>query len=184
MPATKKANIKAFFKDIEHEFMNRAQVLATRQVYPIAAKVTAYAEEVMKRYGVSSMTGNYINSFGVAVYRDSRLVAIATSSDVTGESPLRVTLVEGEWYAKGKPRYDGGEQKRSWRAAEGSHAFFADDEVVRWLNRYPPTRKKGFSYRVVTVVDYAKTLGGDVVLMRLADELESLNGELRSFRFA
>lgn len=184
MPRTKKANISEFFGNIEADLMNRAQQAATRQLFPIAAKVTAYAEEVMQRYGVSSMTGNYINSFGVAIYRDANLVAIATSSDVTGESPIRVTLVEGEWYGRGKPRYDGGVQMRNFRADEGTHAIYADEEVVRWLSRYPPTRKKGFSYRVVTVVDYAKSLGGDVVLMRLADELESMNGELREFRFA
>ena len=65
--------------------------------------------------------------------------------------------------------------------------ILADAEVVRWLSRYAPRVKKGqdsLAYRVVTVVDYAKMVGGNKVLLQIADDIEGRGGDIREFRFA
>ena len=67
----------------------------------------------------------------------------------------------------------------------GNKNIWADEEVLKWLNRYPP-RTKGFSYRIVSIVDYAKYLeskGKVNVLSQLRDELAAMGGNVSDLTF-
>lgn len=170
------SSIKGFFYAKKKELEDKLQSRLLDNLPVIADMLHDYAEEEMKKAKKSSMTGNFINSFGVALYRDGKFIAVGTTHDIEGESPTQVTLATGDTYGKWRMRYDGRMQFHSFRAPQGAHRFYANIEVVNWLRRYPPSRKKGFSFRVVSVVDYSESVGGDRVLLRVADGIESRGG--------
>ena len=186
--ATRRSNIKQVFDNLRKNAYNKAQREMTKGLPYVMEEVLQFARETMEELNKSDMTGNYINSFGIAIYRDGEFIACATTNDILGDDPIQVTLASGDVFESGRQRYDGSIQEKPFRAPEGStHRIMANEEVVRWLRHYPPRAKKGQSslaYRVVTVVDYAKMLGGDKVLMRLADDIEGRGGDIREFRFA
>lgn len=186
--ATGRLNIKQFFDNVRKNAYNKAQREMTRGLPRAMEVLHTFAREKMAELKKSDMTGNYINSFGIAIYRNGEFIACATSNDIEGSNPIQMTLVTGEKFPKGRTRYDGGVQQHTFNAPDGSmRHIFANEEVVRWLRRYPPRVRKdkdSLSYRVVTVVDYAKMLGGNIVLLKLADDIESRGGDIREFRFA
>lgn len=178
----KHSNIKGFFDNVEKRLAERAEDNLRQMLPNIAFIIHGYAKEALKQAKKSSMTGNFINSFGVALYKDGKFVAVGTTHDEEGKSPVRVTLASGETFERWSTRYEGRKQFHAFTAPEGTSHIFANEEVVNWLRRYPPTKKKGFSFRVVSVVDYAKSLGGENVLLRIADDIESAGGIINEFR--
>lgn len=174
-------SFKGFFYGLKKRAMNKAEARLTGNLTIIADLMHDYAEEEMRKQKKSSMTGNFINSFGVALYKDGKFVAVATTHDIEGESPTQVTLASGDTFAKYRQRYSGRMQFHTFTATEGVHRFFANEEVLRWLKRYPPSRKEGFSFRCVSVVDYSESVGGDNVLLRVADDMESKGGVVTEF---
>ncbi|MBR1449559.1 MAG: hypothetical protein IJ588_12545 [Prevotella sp.] len=173
--------IKGFFEGIKKRTMKKAEKRLTENLPVIADMMHDYAEEEMRKLKKSSMTGNFINSFGVALYRDGKFVAIGTTHDIEGDSPTQVTLANGDTFTKWRMRYEGRMQFHTFTATEGTHRFYANEEVIRWLRRYPPTRKAGFSFRAVTVVDYSESAGGDRVLLRIADDISNRGGVVTEF---
>jgi len=161
--------------------MKKVEERLTENLPIIADMMHEYAEEELKKLKKSSMTGNFINSFGVALYKDGKLVAIGTTHDIEGESPTQVTLASGDTFTKWRMRYTGKMQFHTFTAPEGTHRFYANEEVLRWLSRYPPSKKKGFAFRVVSVVDYSDKIGGDTVLLRVADDIENNGGVVTEF---
>lgn len=186
--AVRRSNIKQVFDNLRKNAYNKAQGEMRRGLPYVMDEVLQFARETMEELQKSDMTGNYINSFGIALYRDGEFIACATTNDILGEDPIQVTLASGDVFESGRQRYDGDIQEHKFRAPEGSmRRIMANEEVVRWLRRYRPRvdkNKSSLAYRVVTVVDYAKMLGGDRVLMRLADDIEGRGGDIREFRFA
>lgn len=184
MLRTRKANIKGVFDRMKKRATDiAAKEMAEALPYAVIT-ISDIVHEVMESKGFSSMTGNYVNSFGIALYRDGKLIAVATTADVESKEPLMLTLAEGDKFKKGWVRYDGETQQYTFKAGEDStHRILANEEVIRWMRRYSPTRKKGLAYRIVTVVDYAKKIGGSEVMLRLADEIESQGGDIREFKF-
>ena len=185
---TRRLNVKQVFDNIRRNAYNKAQREMTAGLPLVMDEVHQFAREKMWELQKSDMTGNYINSFGIAIYRDGEFIACATTNDIEGSDPIQVTLASGDKFEKGRTRYDSTVQKSTFKARLGSmHRIMANEEVVRWLRAYPPrVSKKGpsLSYRIVTVVDYAKMVGGDKVLMMIADDIESRGGDIRYFRFA
>lgn len=182
-----RSSIKQVFDNLRKNAYNTAQRRMVQGLPNAMQVIHQYALDTMKELGLSSMTGNYINSFGIAIYRDGEFIACATSNDIEGHSPITMTLANGDKFEKGRERYDGGIQGKTFSSAAGTHRIYADEEVIRWLRRYPPrVRKNGssLSYRVVTVVDYAKMVGGDTVLLKLSDSIESRGGYIKEFKFA
>lgn len=169
-------DIKGFFNNLYERIEERAQENLIKSIPFLVDIMHDYAEQEMKKLKKSSMTGNFINSFGIALYKDGNFVAVGTTNDIEGESPTQVTLAQGDTFKKWRPRYDGRTQFNTFTAPTGTHRFFANAEVINWLKRYPPTKKKGFSFRVVSVVDYADRVGGTQVLLRLADDIENYGG--------
>lgn len=182
-----KLGFKQVFENLHKRAYNKAQLEMTKSLPYVVNEIHQYARETMESLKKSDMTGNYINSFGIAIYRDGEFIACATTNDIEGNDPIQVTLANGDRFERGRIRYDGTEQKNTFKAGEDSnHRIYANQEVVRWLRAYPPTKKKtpSLSYRIVTVVDYAKMVGGDKVLMKIADDIEGRGGNIREFRFA
>lgn len=185
--AATRANIRQVFDNLRKNAYNKAQREMTKGLPYVMDEVHQFAREKMAELKKSDMTGNYINSFGIAIYRDGEFVACATTSDIEGNDPIQVTLANGDRFPEGRMRYDNSEQGRTFKADGGMRRILANEEVIRWLKRYRPKVSKGkpsLAYRVVTVVDYAKMLGGDKVLLQLADDIESRGGDIREFRFA
>lgn len=179
--------IKRVFDNIQKRAYNKAQMEMTKSLPYVVNEIHQYARETMESLNISDMTGNYINSFGIAIYRDGEFIACATTNDIEGNDPIQVTLANGDRFERGRIRYDGTEQKNTFKAGDESISrIYANDEVVRWLRANPPVKKgsPSLSFRIVTVVDYAKMVGGNVVLMRIADEIEGRGGDIREFRFA
>lgn len=186
--APRRSNIKEVFDNLRKNAYNKAQREMTASLPSVMRTVHQYAREIMGELKLSDMTGNYINSFGIAIYRDGEFIACATTNSIEGKEPIHMTLASGETWPVGRGRYDGDVQQHRFTAPEGSmRHILANQEVVSWLRRYRPRvnkKESSLAYRVVTVVDYAKMVGGDRVLMRLADNIESRGGNIREFRFA
>ena len=56
---------------------------------------------------------------------------------------------------------------------------------IRWLERYAP-KQKGFSYRIVSIVDYAKyleTKDNVNVLSNLAERLRAMGADIKDLDF-
>jgi len=174
----KYSNIKVFFDGIRKRIDDRAEQNFIESLPMLAGILDDYAREELKRRKKASMTGNFVNSFGIALYRDGKFVAVGTTSDVEGTGPIQVTLAKGDAFLANRSRYDGRWQFHDFVAPEGTKRIFADQEVVKYLQRYPPTRKKGFSFRVATVVDYSDSVGGREVLLRFENDMEGYGGEV------
>ena len=179
--ASSKAYIKGFFDNIRERIEDRAEENLREALPMLAFIMHGYAQEALKKAKKRSMTGNFINSFGIALYRDGKFIAAGTTNDEEGRDPIHVTLAAGDVFVQKTMRYEGRRQFHTFVAPEGSQNIFANEEVLRWLQRYPPTKKKGFSFRAVTVVDYAESLGGSTVLLRLADDIEGMGGIISEF---
>ena len=136
--------------------------------------------------GFRSLTGNLVNSLGVALYKDGKCLEAHGSIEITGKRPVRATLKKGDVFAE-TFTYNGNIlldplPKTDW---VGDKNIWADVEVLKWLNRNPP-RSKGFSYRIVSIVDYAKYLeakGKVNVLSQLRDELAAMGGNISDLQF-
>ena len=175
------ANFKGFFDNLRERVMSKAEK-NLKQALPILADMMHdYALEELKRNKKASMTGNFINSFGIALYKDGKLIAVGTTNDIEGQQPIRVTLAKGDTFEEGEIRYDGRQQFHDFSAPAGEHRIFANQEVLGWLRRYPPSRKKGFSFRAISVVDYSEDVGGRQVLLRIADDIEHYGGTITQF---
>jgi len=175
----RRAGISHVFDNLRKRCYDAAERRMVASLPAAADDIHTFVREKMAELEKSDMTGNYINGWGIAVYRDGVLVACATTNDIEGASPMRMTLVKGEKFAKGEKRYDGEIQERWFTASTGKRSIWAEDEVVRWLQSNAP-----LAYRIVTVVEYSKLLGGDKVLLSLADRIESKNGTIKEFKFA
>lgn len=136
--------------------------------------------------GFRSLTGNLVNSLGVALYKDGKCLEAHGSIEITGKRPVRATLKNGEMFSE-TFTYNGNIllepiPKTDW---VGDKNIWADVEVLKWLNRNPP-KTKGFSYRIVSIVDYAKYLeskGKINVLSQLRDELAAMGGNISDLQF-
>lgn len=136
--------------------------------------------------GFRSLTGNLVNSLGVALYKDGKCLEAHGSIEITGKRPVRTTLKKGDVFDE-PFTYNGNIllnplPKTDW---VGNRNIWADVEVLKWLNKYPP-RKKGFSFRIVSIVDYAKYLeakGKVNVLSQLRDELSARSNDVSDLQF-
>lgn len=185
--AIRRKNIKKVFDNLRKRTYNRAQMEMTKGMPYVMEEVDAIANDIMKSLNKSDMTGNYINSFGIAIYRNGEFIACVTSNEIEGQDPIQLTLASGDTFQVGRSRYDGNFQKRTFVATMGSRRIYADQVAEKWLRRYRPRvqkDKESIAYRIVTVVDYAKIVGGDKVLMAIANDIEQRGGDIREFRFA
>lgn len=163
--------------------MNAAQRRLTDQLPGIMSALHDYVKDEERKGNFSDMTGNWVNSFGVALYRDGRCFAVANMSGEEN-SPIRTTLIEGDWFKKGTRRFDSSTQQRTFeidgeKYRGASDQVFYNEEVLSWLSR-TWTRRKGFSYRIISVTEYHRQEAKQA-LLRLSDEIESKGGNIWQF---
>lgn len=180
MTSSGKIQFKHVFDNVKKRTENKAEEKLRQSLMPLLER--AYQE--LK--GFRPLTGNLNNSLGVALYKDGKCLEAHGSLEITGKRPVRATLKNGEMFAE--PFTWNGNilldplPKTDWI---GNKNIWADEEVLKWLNRYPP-RTKGFSYRIVSIVDYAKYLeskGKVNVLSQLRDELAAMGGNVSDLTF-
>lgn len=187
-PARSKA--EGVFKNVQRRMISTAQLKLIAQLPAIMEHLHTHAVNLSG--GGRSMTGNWLNSFGVVLYRDGSPVAIA---NMTGEgtvggqledAPIRTTLINDERFKKGTRRHDDTYQRRTFTVGNkpdrmgSSSNYFADDEVIRWLSHSRSNVKDGFSYRVVSVIEYNRDAARQV-LLNISDEIESFGGNIWQF---
>lgn len=183
-----RSQIRGFFNNVQKRLMNTAQRRLVEQLPVIMSMIHQYAKNHAAMY---SMTGNWINSFGIALYRDGQCVAVAnmtgegTVGNALEDEPIRMTLVNDEMFKRGTKRHDKTYQKKTFEVGYdpdrmgSSHNYFADDEVLSWLS-HSRTNKKGFSYRVVSVIEY-NTDSARRVLLQISGDIESRGGNIWQF---
>ena len=176
----KSSQITEVFKNVQKKMMNTAQRRLTAQLEGVVSALHDYAKD---EQNFGDMTGNWINSFGVALYRDGRCVAVANMSSEEG-NPIRTTLIEGDIFKKGERRFDSSTQQYTFEIDSEKYngvaeQVFYNEEVLAWLS-HTWTRQKGFSYRVISVAEYHKNEARQA-LLRLSDEMESMGGNIWQF---
>lgn len=176
-------DIRVFFQNVQERVKNTAQRRLTEKLPGIMSALHDYVKDEQRKGNFSDMTGNWINSFGVAAYRDGRCFAVANMSGEEG-SPIRTTLIEGDWFKKGQRRFDSSIQQRTFEIDGAKYHGAADQvfynqEVLQWLSR-TWTRTKGFSFRVVSVTEYHKPEARSA-LLRLSEEISSGGGNIWQF---
>lgn len=183
-----RSKIEGVFKNVQKKLMNTAQRRLVAQLPIIVEKLHEYA---VNHSAGRSMTGNWIDSFGVVLYRDGSPVAWAnmtgegSAGNKVEEEPIRTTLVNDEKFKKGTKRHDSQYQRRTFEVGNrpdrmgSSSNYFADDEVIRWL-AHSRSNVKGFSYRVVSVTEYNRE-SARRALLQMSDEIESYGGKIWQF---
>lgn len=177
-------NIRHFFKNVQKRCYSTAQLRLREQLPAIMEMAKEYALN-HQHSAFGNMTGNWINSFGVCLYRDGKAVAVANMPTAGVESPIRVTLIEGDQFKRGTQRYDKTYQLRTFdidgeKYKGTAEQVFYDEEVMNWLRR-TSTRQKGFSLRVVSVAEYQKDTARRV-LLQLSNVIESKGGNIWQFK--
>lgn len=181
MPRSTRPQIRQVFDNIHKRSLNKAQGTLTRALPGAVQQLREFVDWCMASYDLGNMTGNTINSFGVGIYRDGQFIACATTNDIGGRDPIRVTLKEGDVFPAGSSRYDGGVQAHSFTASEGTRNYMASEEVVKYLRRYPPTRKpNSLAFRFAMYLEYNKAVGQQAMLM-MADDIEKRGGVITEY---
>jgi len=176
--------VRQVFDSVKKRCYKAAEEHLTAQLQGVMAALHDYAVDEQQKAGFSDMTGNWINSFGVALYRDGRCVAIANMSNEVG-SPIRTTLINDDVFQAGSQRFDGSIQQKEFvvgydpKKMGSSSQYFSDEAVLQWLSR-TWTKSKGFSYRIVSVTEYHRP-EARYALLRLSDELENKGGNILQF---
>lgn len=180
--ASRNQNIEAFFKGVQQRVMNTAQRKLS-EMLPAVMEVAS--EYIYAEHNFGDMTGNWINSFGLALYRDGRFVRVVTLAEVANEgTPIQPVLQSGDTFNKGQLRHDDRYQKKTFVIDgvrnRGSHGeYFANEKVVSVL-RHTHTSAKGFSFRVVSVAEYHKD-EAKRALLQISDFIESRGGNVWQF---
>ena len=177
------SSVNAQMKNIITNLENKAVSIAEQELRGGIDALLMAAYEELK--GFQNLTGNAVNSLGVALYHDGALLEVHSSVDLTGKRPIRTTLKSGDIFNE-PMTYDGNKlnypigghhPKRDW---VGDRNFWADEEAIAWLNSNPP-RKRGFAYKIVSAIDYAKYLEAKEkvnILSQLHDELEAMGADV------
>jgi len=168
------------FENIRKRAEKKAEEKLRESLMPLLQQ--AYSE----LEGFRPLTGNLNNSLGVALYKDGKCIEAHGSIEITGKRPVRPTLKNGDIFWEpvtwNGNHLDGPIAKMDW---VGDKNIWADTEVLRWLERYAPT-KKGFSYRIVSIVDYAKyleTKGNVNVLSNIIERLRAMGADINDLNF-
>lgn len=176
-------DIRKLFKNVQKRCYNTAELRLKEQLTGVMSALHDYVVQEQMDSNFGSMTGNWRNSFGVALYRDGRCVAVANMSSEEN-SPIRTTLINGDWFVEGSTRFDKSVQQYTFEVDGDFHKgsqdqVFYNQEVLSWLSG-TRVRKKGFSYRIVSVTEYRRK-EAKVALLRLSEELESKGGSVWQF---
>lgn len=175
----KAIEIRHFFKGVQKRCQDTAQRRLEEMLPGIMSALHDYVEDEQRKGNFGSMTGNWRNSFGIAVYRDGRCFAVANMSGEE-DSPIRTTLIDYDLFPEGSVRFDKSIQQKEFEVEEGTaEQVFYNEEVLSWLGR-TSTRQKGFSFRVVSVTEYHRKEARQA-LLRLSDEMESKGGNIWNF---
>lgn len=173
------AAIRHAFQNVQKRCYDTAQRRLSEQLPYIMDMAREYARN-HQQGDFGDMTGNWLNSFGVAIYREGRPVAIANMSSADVDAPIRTTLIHGDIFDAGMQRYDETFQLNDFEPEEGTEEqVFYNEEVVSWLSR-TWTKSKGFSFRVVTVAEYHIDTARRV-LLQLSNEMEARGGYIWQF---
>ena len=76
----RRAGISHVFDNLRKRCYDAAERRMVASLPAAADDIHSFVREKMAELGKSDMTGNYINGWGIAVYRDGVLVACATTT--------------------------------------------------------------------------------------------------------
>lgn len=175
-------NVSVFFKNVQKRLMNAAQ---RRLQEALPAVMEVASEYIYHEHNFGDMTGNWINSFAIALYRDGRFVRVITLAEAANEgAPIQPVLISGDSFNKGWQRHDDRYQKKTFYIDgiknQGSHGqYFADEKVVSVL-RHTHTKAKGFSFRILSVAEYHKEEARRA-LLQVSNYIESKGGNIWQF---
>lgn len=173
------AEIRHVFQNVQKRCYDTAQMRLTEQLPTIMDMARRYAQ-AYQHGEFGNMTGNWLNSFGVAIYREGRPVAVANMSSAEVDGPIRTTLIYGDIFDAGMQRYDETYQLEDFEPEKGAaEQVFYNEEVLSWLGR-TWTKHKGFSFRVVTVTEYHVETARRV-LLQLSNDMEVRGGNIWQF---
>lgn len=180
--ASRNQSVSTFFKGIQRKAMNAAERKLSQMLPSV---MLAASEYIYNEHDFGDMTGNWINSFGLALYRDGHFVRVITLAEVANEgAPIQPVLQSGDTFNKGQQRHDEKFQKKTFVIDgikhKGSHGeYFADEKVVSVL-RHTHTSAKGFSFRIVSVAEYHKE-EAKRALLQISDFIESRGANVWQF---
>ena len=180
----RKEEIRKVFQNVSRKCYDSAQAHLTEQLPAIMDMARRYA--LAYQHGdFGNMTGNWLNSFGVVLYRDGRPVAVANMSAAEVDGPIRTTLIEGDWFKRGEHRYDDTYQRVTFeidgeKYKGAAEQVFYDEEVLDFLGSTWSKQKSGFSFRVVSIAEYHRD-AASMVLLQVGDEMEARGGNIWQF---
>ena len=179
--ATTRISFVKTFENVKKRIEKKAEKKLREGLMPLLQQ--AYSE----LEGYRPLTGNLNNSLGVALYKDGKCIEAHGSIEITGKRPVRTTLKNGDIFWEPETwngnHLEGPIPKMDW---VGNKNIWADTEVLRWLERYAP-KTKGYSYRIVSIVDYAKyleTKDGVNILSSIIEQLRSMGANVNDLNFA
>ena len=163
------SQIDALVKSLSSEAHEKAEPMLADAMLPMLQQM--YDE----LSGYEPLTGNTNNSLAVALYRDGQLMTAMNVRRLSGVArPTRMTMRDGEWYEL-PMRWSGNPSHHEGNRWVGDESFWADEEAIRFLETQSPSHK-GYSYKFVAAIDYAKYLeanGKINVLTAWHDDLAS-----------
>ena len=179
-----KARIQKVFQNVAKRCYDTAQVRLTEQL-PAIMEMARVSAQAHQHGDFGNMTGNWLNSFGVVLYRGGRPVAMANMAAAGVDAPIRTTLIDGDWFRRGEHRFDDTYQRTTFevdgdKVKGAAEQVFYNEEVMEWLGR-TWTKSKGFAIRVVSVAEYHKK-SARKVLLEIGDELENRGGNIWQFK--
>lgn len=112
--------------------------------------------------GFNDVTGNTKNSIAVGLFYNRKLQFIAFSFDALHHAPTRATLKSGEvydldYYWDGTPVAALGRPYRAPSDSGADESFWSFAEAFEYIQTLAPSQN-GFSFVIVSAVDYAKYL--------------------------
>lgn len=101
-----------------------------------------------------NMTGNTVNSYAVGVYSKGELVFTMTSSQGISK-PLQRKLGLGQKFHRGRQRWDGEIQKRTFKASVATNGSTEAERSIAFIQSYNAP-KDGYALVVCNGVEYAE----------------------------
>lgn len=127
--------------------------IANEILAPAAQRLITDATQIRTHAG-HNMTGNTINSYAAGVYVRGALTHIVTSSG-TIPGPLQRKLGLGQKFHRGRQRWDGEIQKRTFTAKVATNGTTEAERCLAFIRAYKAP-KDGYSIVVCNGVEYAE----------------------------
>ena len=143
----------------------------------IPALKACLQDALSKRWGHNNMTGNTVNSYAGAVYFDGVIRYVESASP--GRAPIRVKLRKNEIFKKGRRRWDGSRQRRSFLAEIDTSGTAEPDKSEEFVYSYAAP-SKGWAMVICNGVEYAEYQETIMGIDTLTDSFAAAKGIIPS----